>query len=98
MVNLGTTPLAGQQGKIAKDTLSALRGIYGDIRKTRKGGMATSKWAQLWEQMQEDGGTTGYRELFKTSADRGESLKAIINPDAWMDSKWGRVFTCILLP
>ncbi|TXH43245.1 MAG: hypothetical protein E6Q97_34390, partial [Desulfurellales bacterium] len=93
MVNLAATPLAGQQAKIAKDTVSALAGIYGDIRKTRKGGMSTSKWAQLWEQMQEDGGTTGYRELFKTSADRGESLKAIINPDAWMDSKWGKVFT-----
>lgn len=93
MVNLAATPLAGQQAKIAKDTVSALAGIYGDIRKTRKGGMVTSKWAQLWEQMQEDGGTTGYRELFKTSADRGESLKAIINPDAWMDSKWGKVFT-----
>lgn len=93
MVNLAATPLAGQQAKIAKDTMSALAGIYGDIRKTRKGGQATSQWAQLWEQMQEDGGTTGYRDLFKTSADRAESLKAIINPDAWMDSKWGKVFT-----
>lgn len=93
MVNLAATPLAGQQAKIAKDTVSALAGIYGDIRKTRKGGRATSQWAQLWEQMQEDGGTTGYRDLFKTSADRAESLKSIINPDAWMDSKWGKVFT-----
>lgn len=93
MVNLAATPLAGQQAKIAKDTASALAGIYGDIRKTRKGGQATSQWAKLWEQMQEDGGTTGYRDLFKTSADRAESLKSIINPDAWMDSKWGKVFT-----
>lgn len=93
MVNLAATPLAGEQAKIAKDTISALSGIYGDIRKTRKGGQATSPWAKLWEQMQEDGGTTGYRELFKTSADREASLKAIINPDAWMDSKWGKVFT-----
>lgn len=93
MVNLAATPLAGEQAKIAKDAISALSGIYGDIRKTRKGGQATSPWAKLWEQMQEDGGTTGYRELFKTSADREASLKAIINPDAWMDSKWGKVFT-----
>lgn len=93
MVNLGTTPLAGQQGKIAKDTLSALRGIYGDIRKTRKGGQATSQWSQLWEQMQDDGGTTGYRDLFKTSADRANDLKSILNPEGWMDSKWGKFFT-----
>jgi hypothetical protein len=93
MVNLAATPLAGKQAKIAKDTIAALLGIYGDIRKTRKGGQAASPWAKLWEQMQEDGGTTGYRELFKTSADREASLKAILNPDAWMDSKWGKMFT-----
>lgn len=93
MVNLAATPLAGKQAKIARDTLSALRGIYGDIRKTRMGGQATSQWAQLWEQMQDDGGTTGYRELFKTSADRGADLKSILNPEGWMDSKLGRFFT-----
>ena len=93
MVNLAATPLAGQQGKIAKDTVSALRGIYSDIRKTRRGGQATSQWAALWEQMQDDGGTTGYRELFKTSADRGADLKSILNPEGWMDSKLGRFFT-----
>ena len=93
MVNLAATPLAGQQGKIARDTVSALAGIYSDIRKTRKGGQASSKWAQLWEQMQDDGGTTGYRELFTTSADRASNLKSILNPQGWMDSKWGKVFT-----
>lgn len=93
MVNLAATPLAGQQGKIAKDTVSALRGIYSDIRKTRRGGQATSQWAALWEQMQDDGGTTGYRELFTTSADRANNLKSILNPEAWMDNKWGKFFT-----
>lgn len=93
MVNLAATPLAGQQGKIARDTVSALAGIYSDIRKTRKGGQASSKWAQLWEQMQDDGGTTGYRELFTTSADRASNLKSILNPQGWMDNKWGKFFT-----
>lgn len=77
MVNLAATPLAGQQGKIAKDTVSALRGIYSDIRKTRRGGQATSQWAALWEQMQDDGGTTGYRELFTTSADRANNPERV---------------------
>lgn len=93
MVNLAATPLAGQQGKIAKDTVSALLGIYGDIRKTRKDEQATSQWSQLWEQMQDDGGTTGYRELFTTSADRANNLKSILNPEGWMDNKWGKFFT-----
>lgn len=59
----------------------------------RDGKVASSKWSKLWSQMQEDGGTTGYRELFSTSADRANELKSIINPDAWADSKWGKVFT-----
>lgn len=93
MINLAATPLAGQQGKIARDTASALIGIYSDIRKTRRGGAATSKWAQLWEQMQDDGGTTGYRDLFTNSTDRANDLKSILNPEGWMDNKWGKVFT-----
>lgn len=93
MVNLAATPLAGQQGKIAKDTLSALASIYQDVRAERSGKQATSKWSKLWAQMQEDGGTTGYRDLFATTADRANSLKSIINPEAWADSPWGKVFT-----
>lgn len=93
MINLAATPLAGKQGKIARDTASALIGIYSDIRKTRRGGAATSKWAQLWEQMQDDGGTTGYREMFTNSTDRANDLKSILNPEGWMDNKWGKVFT-----
>ena len=93
MVNLGSTPLAHRRTKIGKDTLSALAGVYKDVRAVRDGKVASSKWSKLWSQMQEDGGTTGYRELFSTSADRANELKSIINPDAWADSKWGKVFT-----
>ena len=93
MVNLGSTELAGQQAKIAKNTLPALAGIYKDVRAARQGKQPTSKWSALWDQMQEDGGTTGYRELFSTTADRANSLKNIIDPNAWADGKWGKVFT-----
>jgi hypothetical protein len=93
MINLGGTPLAGQRLQIAKDTMKALAGIYGDIRKTRKGGQATSQWAVLWEDFQQTGGKTGFRELFKTSKDRAEGLQEILTPDGWMDSGLGKVFT-----
>ena len=43
--------------------------------------------------MQDDGGTTGYRELFTTSADRANNLKSILNPEGWMENKWGKFFT-----
>ncbi len=93
LLNLGGTPLAGQRARIARDTFTALKGIYGDIRAMRRGQQATSDWAQLWEEFQKVGGQTGFRELFRTSSDRGEALQKIVNPDGWMDSPWGKVFT-----
>ncbi|MDP3326332.1 MAG: LPD38 domain-containing protein, partial [Hydrogenophaga sp.] len=93
MLNLGDTPLAGKRVRIARDTLSALRAIYGDLRAERRGGQATSPWAALWEEFVDQGGKTGYRELFRTSKDRADALQGILTPDAWMDSKLGKIFT-----
>ncbi len=88
LINLGATPLAGQQVKIAGYTASALRGIYGNLR---NGG--TNQWSGLWQQFQEDGGQTGYRDLFRTSQDRAEALQKTLTPDGWADSKLGKIFT-----
>ncbi len=93
MVNLSSTELAGQQKKIAGDALSALRGIYIDARATRAGKPTTSIWAALWEDFQNEGGQTGYRDLFSNSADRANAIEAELNPTGWMDSPLGKVFT-----
>jgi hypothetical protein len=93
MINLGDTPLASQRARIAKDTLPALSGIYSDVRAMRRGGQASSPWAALWNDFQEVGGRTGFRELFRTGEDRADALKNILRPDAWMDTPAGRVFT-----
>ena len=93
MVNLAATPLAGQQRRIATDTAAALAAIYRDVRAARRGGRATSAWSTLWEQMQADGGTTGYRDLFRTSADRAEQMQSILTPEGWMKTGWGRLIT-----
>ena len=88
LINLADTPLAGKQAKIAVDTASALRGIYGNLRSGTK-----NQWSDLWQQFQEDGGQTGYRDLFRTSQDRAEALQRTLTPDAWADSKLGQIFT-----
>lgn len=93
MINLQTTELAGKQKEVAKNTLSALRGIYSDARAVRGGKSATSAWASLWEDFQDVGGQTGFRQLFATSNDRAEAIQKALNPDAWMDSKLGKIFT-----
>jgi len=93
LVNLGTTEIADKKADVAQQAMSALRGIYGDLRATRKGGTASSPWAQLWEEFQSVGGQTGFRQLFATSNDRAEAIKSALDPTAWMDSKLGKIFT-----
>lgn len=60
-LNLSTTPLAGKKKEIIKNTFPALKGIYSDLRNDGKGG---GMWADLWEDFQEAGGQTGYRDQF----------------------------------
>lgn len=93
LVNLQSTPLAGQQATIAKHTASALVGIYADLRAARGGKKGNSQWAQLFEQFQQDGGQTGYRDQFATSADRAEAMERVLNPEAWAKSGLGRVIS-----
>jgi len=93
MLNLTSTPIAGHKADVLKHTLGALRGIYIDTRQMRKGQPATSAYAQLWEEFQHEGGQTGYRDMFRTSADRARAIERAINPTQWMDSPLGQVFT-----
>jgi len=93
MINLGATELADQKNRIAKDAIRALSGIYKDIRSVRKGGASSSEWSKLYEQFQQDGGQTGFRDLFATPADRTDAFNELMNPDAWAKSKLGKFFT-----
>jgi hypothetical protein len=93
MLNLGSTPIKGDSRRVAKDALSAVAGIYTDARAVRSGNHPSSQWAKLWEEFQDVGGQTGYRQLFQTSADRADAIKKMLDPNAWMDSKLGKIFT-----
>lgn len=73
-LNLSTTPLAGKQKEVLSHVMPALRGIYLDVRATRKGQPSTSTWSQLWEEFQREGGQTGYKSMYAGSAERTEEL------------------------
>ena len=60
-LNLSTTPLAGKQKEVVKNTFPALKAIYGNLRGD---GKTTGMWADLWQDYQEAGGQTGYRDQF----------------------------------
>lgn len=74
MLNLSSTPLSADRGKIAAYAWDALKGIYLDLRDHRAGRAPRSQWAQLFEQFELDGGRTGYRDMFQTSADRATAI------------------------
>lgn len=93
LFNLTSTPLRGKSGIIGKNTLSALKGIYLDARASRDGKTPSSPWAKLWEEFQNEGGQTGFRDMFTNSADRAKAIERELNPTAWMDSPLGQVFT-----
>lgn len=93
LINLRSTELSGKKAEVLGHTFTALFGIYGDARLERKGRTGVSKWAKLWEEFQDEGGQTGYRDLHANSNDRANKIKHALDPNAWMDSKLGKVFT-----
>ena len=76
LINLTSTPLAGEQKRVLGYTVDALRGIYADIRAHRKGEKPSSKWAALFEEFQKEGGQTGYRDQYANSEARAEAIKS----------------------
>ncbi len=71
LLNLSTTELAGLEKDVASKIPTAMRAIY----RERRGKSATSRqWSKLWEEFQNVGGTTGYRDLFTDANDRANAL------------------------
>lgn len=77
-LNLSTTQLAGSQAKILTDGLRALPGIMSALRAERTGVPSSNPWGALWDEFQNEGGQTGYREAYATSEDRAKALESDI--------------------
>jgi len=75
MFNLTTTPIAGHQKEVMSHAIPALMGIYSVVRSGRAGRPATGEWARLFNEFQEHGGQTGYRDLFRTTDERSRRLE-----------------------
>jgi hypothetical protein len=93
LLNLSSTPIAGQRMKVLAQVIPAIQAIYASSRGERKGKQANSPMAALWDEMQLEGGMTGYRDLFKTSEDRAKAIQRELDPTAWMNSNLGKIFT-----
>ena len=78
LINLASTPLAGEQKRVLGYTKDALVGIYRDIRAHRRGERPSSNWANLFEEFQKEGGQTGYRDSYANAEQRSEAIKGEI--------------------
>ncbi|OPZ10667.1 MAG: hypothetical protein BWZ07_02516 [Alphaproteobacteria bacterium ADurb.BinA280] len=71
VLNLSSTALRGKQFAVLARVLPAMRAVY----RERRGKTPTNnRLSRMWEEMQIEGGVTGYRDLFR---DAGERAKAI---------------------
>lgn len=93
MINLQSTQLAGKQKEVLANTWNAMSGIWRDLRAERNGEKATSEYSRLWQEYQQEGGQTGYRELFAKPSDRTKALNKAIDPDWWKKTKFGKVIS-----
>jgi hypothetical protein len=93
VLNLDNTALAKHKLDVLKEIPGMLKGIYQDARMERKGHANDSATSQLWEELQDEGGMTGYRDLYRNSEDRANAIKHELDPHNWVNNKWGKVFT-----
>ncbi len=93
LLNLKSTPLDGKQMEMAGGLVHALPAVFKALRADRKGQSATGTWAQLWEEFQEVGGQTGYRDMFRNSHERAEALQNALDPAWWQKTWWGKAAT-----
>ena len=80
-LQVSNTPLAGKRAEILAGAFPALKGIYTSLRADTKGKTAPvgDGWAKLWDEFQQEGGQTGFRDQFSRSDERAEALQSELN-------------------
>lgn len=73
--NLTTTDIAGHEKEVLNNVFPAMRGIYTDLRQNRKKSVGKSEWAKLFEQYQNAGGQTGYRDQFNKAKQKANIVQ-----------------------
>jgi hypothetical protein len=79
-LNLSTTAIAGDQTKVNKNVIPAMRGILNVLRDERKGKTdTTGKWAKAFQDFREQGGQTGYRDSLIRTDEEKQIIEREIN-------------------
>lgn len=88
LLNLASTPLHGKRAQVLMLSWKYL----GEAAAAgfRMDGIADQA---LWQEFQKEGGTTGFRQMFQTSADRAHAIQEELDPHYWTTTGMGRFFT-----
>jgi hypothetical protein len=78
-LNLQSTALKGKEYEVISNAFIALKSVYQDLRLERAGKNANSKWAEIFEEFELEGGKTGFRDLFNDSETRARALETELN-------------------
>jgi hypothetical protein len=93
LLQLSTTPIRGDEAKVLAGAVPAMKGIYAGLRRERAGAAAPSgEWSKLWEDFQQNGGQTGFRDQFANSQDRADALRRELDPTVWADGPLAKIF------
>lgn len=93
MLHLESTPLKGKQKEVFKTTFLAVPAVWRAERASRRGESSKDELGILWDDFQNVGGQTGFRDQFSSSADRGREIQKALTPDGWAETGLGKFFT-----
>ena len=74
-LQLSDTPLRGKQKEVLSGVLPSLKTIYAAMRAERDGKKIDTEMGRLWNEFQEEGGQTGFRDMFSRSQERADALE-----------------------
>lgn len=94
LLNLSSTALKGKQLKILAETAKTIVPLYKELRALQKNGQSTnSDMARLYEDFGQEGGKTGYQDMFRNASERSKAIEKTLDPTWWQKTKLGKVVT-----
>jgi hypothetical protein len=92
-LQISTTDIADKRKEVINGTPAALKAIFQVARARRDGKKAKGDLVDDFEEFENEGGQTGYRDQFSQSAERAEAIQRMIDPSSWASSPLGKFFT-----
>ena len=82
-INLNGTPIANRKLEVFRNSFTAVRAIYRDLREKGATTPEMRQWIDLFEQFQKAGGQTGYRDTFTRSKEKATVVqRELVNLNA----------------